>query len=307
MDATIRLADRSRRISIKPEGLEEMRRRVLEAAVREPQDTDASHVPQREWGARLRALARGRPKAYAAITALGVIVAAMVLAIGSLIPGPVDSPTPALGAPLARLVESSPHTVLALPGWRIEAAEQERGIRGFIQFGRTDLAPRSYLDGRVEIRTGPRGILSWRLRKRDASTDLPPMPGQKPLGMVAALGEPARVFVSDASSRLAGEGSQATFTALWRHGGRQLTFRSRAPGLRAFEHRLAALRQVPRAAWLAALPKRVSAVGARVLVHIADVQPDVVVLCEGPLGRSLREREPRTLVAIYKAQCGQYF
>ena len=294
VEASIAEAGRVERTALSTPGLEEAKRELLARIVAEPRGG-----PEPEPGAtnlaggrRAARLPRRRYLAFGA----AVAAATVVLLGGGIGEGPAGSPTPALGAGLARLTEVSPHLLLGASGWQVEGATQTKDNRGVIRFFRGDGEPVAYLDGRLAITFVARARLEWR-------ADAPPVRVHAPnpdftrLAEVPALGATARVF----ARAIRGFGVRQ-YVAVWPQAGRYLKFRSFAPSLTAFEHRLVSLRQVSRAAWLRALPTHL--VRHRELTLLEEPTEKLIVFhCGRPLSPALAARRGNPKVRYFEKQC----
>ncbi len=301
VDAAIGEAYRIDPTVVESPGLDEAKRELLARIVTEPQE-EAERAPTTEARPTGRVGAHVPRRRYLALGASVAAAAAVVLLVVGIGVGPAGSPTPALAAKL-RLTAVSPHVLLEAPGWRIRGASEVEGRRGSIHFlhGTGELIP--YLGGRLSIAFQAAAELRWRSAFPTARVHPPSSVRARNSEFVfvaeaPTVGATARVF-----ARTAPEYRARQYAAVWIQDDRYLKFRSFAPSLTAFEHRLASLRLVSEARWLHALPTHLVRRKDWAAVE-APGSRKFVPHCDRPLPPALAARDRNPRVRLFQRVCG---
>ena len=233
---------------------------LIAAIVAEPREAQPTPAPAR----------RRHPGRYAALFAAAAAAGALVLAVFGGGTGPAGAPAPAYGAELLRLAEISPHIVLAENGWKIVVAEESQAIEGFTIFQRGRFQPGGGLE------PGPQRVAKFRWHSISVQKRSEEIASHGAVAVATAPilgGTPAQVYTYPHAGKRVFEA-----VALWDQGGRAFEFRASVPDVAAFERRLADLKRVGRAAWLAAV--------APLVEYARGIEP----ICVGRNGKVLHSK-----------------
>ena len=217
-----------------------------------------------------RALRRPRSTLLAIV---GAMAAAGATAVFFLAIGGTSSPTPAYGAKLVRLAESTPLLLLEEPGWRVENVDELNSGEGKIEFVTGQPASPEAHMSRSDVKRGiiPPAVRREQLRWVDLTWNnarlsqalkyfygpVDRVPGRKFTTTTPALGAKTYIDTRAESSPKFGEPGDHEMLAIWREDGHLLQLTTRVPNLAAFRERLGWLQRVDAQTWLDAMPAKV--------------------------------------------------